>query len=308
MNSELWAGRNLSGKVVVTFVIDTQGDVGSISIVQSPHSLLSCEALSLIAAMPEWTPATQNGKPVNMRWSLPIRFGLADAETSQVTDELKYSEVTITEKAYELRRNDDNVKRRLGPLLGKYYFQQFNYEKAFSFLQFNPKTAEQYNMLAFSAFKLDRLEAADKYYDEALKLNPSLEINAEARQVAQKFVVDKREQERLARIEAERRAAEAEKERLLAIKNAGIGDKLEYSETWQWRDGSWIFFTLTGSYSMKVTCFIERKEGDRYQIRVGDVTSSDPERHTTPTINGVRAGKGDVLWIKPPYKGFIYSD
>jgi cyclophilin family peptidyl-prolyl cis-trans isomerase len=92
--------------------------------------------------------------------------------------------------------------------------------------------------------------------------------------------------------------ARAEAKRINDIKNAQIGEKLLYSETWTYREGFWIFQT-SGSYSMKVTCFIERIEGNRYQLRVGDVESSSSEKYSTPTINGVRVSKGNIIWAKP---------
>ena len=50
---------------------------------------------------------------------------------------------------------------------------------------------------------------------------------------------------------------------------------------------------------MMVTCFIERIEEEHYQLRVGDVSSSDNRRSTTPTINGVNVSKGDIIWARP---------
>lgn len=64
----------LGGNVMVNFVITTQGAVDSVTVVQSVREDLDAEAVRLVRNMPTWKPATQNGKPVNARMSLPIGF------------------------------------------------------------------------------------------------------------------------------------------------------------------------------------------------------------------------------------------
>ena len=175
-------------------------------------------------------------------------------------------------------------------------------------IQLPNKNAEQINKLALTSFQLDKFEEADKYYTEALRLDSTISIDVTARETSQKNVAElrrKKEQERIERDELEELKRNAEEKqrievairRISEIKNAEVGDKLLYSETWSWKEGFWV--QQTGTYSMVVTCFIERKEGDRYQLRVGDVTSSDSRRFSTPTINGVKVSKGDIIWARP---------
>jgi TonB family protein len=64
----------VSGNVVVNFVITTQGNIDSVTVAQSVREDLDAEAVRVIRNMPPWKPATQNGKPVNARLSLPINF------------------------------------------------------------------------------------------------------------------------------------------------------------------------------------------------------------------------------------------
>ena len=177
-----------------------------------------------------------------------------------------------------------------------------NYAEFYEFLKQVPnKTAEQYDKLAFTSFQLEKFEEVVRYYDEALKLQPSLSINTEAHEASKKYVAELREKERQEREERNRlneiQKKEAEVRRVADLKKAQVGDKLLYSETWHWEEG-WIFIDR-GAYTMMVTCFIERIEGDRYQLRVGDVSSDDNRRSTTPTINGVRVNKGDLIWARP---------
>ena len=66
--------------------------------------------------------------------------------------------------------------------------------------------------------------------------------------------------------------------------------------------GGW-FFRSSGRYSMRIICFVEQNvnEGERLQIRVGSVESTDRDRYSTPVIDGIEYRKGDVIWIKPLY-------
>ena len=104
------------------------------------------------------------------------------------------------------------------------------------------------------------------------------------------------------RAETERLRQEAEKRRVAAFKNAQPGDKVYYSQDYEWSSGGW-FFRSSGRYSMRIICFVEQNvnEGERLQIRVGSVESTDRDRYSTPVIDGIEYRKGDVIWIKPLY-------
>ncbi len=62
------------GKVVVSFVIAQDGSITDVIALLSPHEELSKEAERVIKTMPKWKPARQGGKPVRMRYTLPIIF------------------------------------------------------------------------------------------------------------------------------------------------------------------------------------------------------------------------------------------
>ena len=178
-----------------------------------------------------------------------------------------------------------------------------NKDELYEFLNQLPnRDPELNNKLAYVSYQLGKFEEANAHYNFALRVQPSLSVNVQARETSRKFVEEKREKEQQEREERNRqdeiRKQEAEVRRITDLKKAQVGDKLLYSETWGYTDGVWLFQTH-GAYTMMVTCFIERIEGDRYQLRVGDVSSSDRNRSTTPVINGVRVNKGDLIWARP---------
>lgn len=64
------------GVVIVAFVIGKDGKLTDVKAVRTPHESLSKEAVRLVKSMPTWTPGKQNGQPVKVSYSLPIRFKL----------------------------------------------------------------------------------------------------------------------------------------------------------------------------------------------------------------------------------------
>ena len=66
----------IQGKVLVEYVIDTDGSIKNARISRSVNELLDKEALRVINAMPNWTPGKHNDKVVKVRYTLPIQFRL----------------------------------------------------------------------------------------------------------------------------------------------------------------------------------------------------------------------------------------
>ena len=72
------------GTVIVGFVVDREGNITEPKILRSIDEALDAEALRVISSSPKWTPGTQNGKPVNVKYTVPVRFQLpASKETEQ---------------------------------------------------------------------------------------------------------------------------------------------------------------------------------------------------------------------------------
>lgn len=65
---------NIMGRVIVQFVIDEKGKVRDPKVLRSVDPILDKEAIRVINAMPDWIPGTQGGKPVKVKYVLPINF------------------------------------------------------------------------------------------------------------------------------------------------------------------------------------------------------------------------------------------
>lgn len=68
--------KGMQGAVVVQFVVEPDGSVSNVHVVRSVFPSLDTEAVRMVKAMPKWSPGMQNGKPVRVRFNVPIRFSL----------------------------------------------------------------------------------------------------------------------------------------------------------------------------------------------------------------------------------------
>lgn len=62
------------GMVVVSFVVDKDGTITETEILKSVHPDIDAEAIRVIIQMPKWKPGKQEGEPVRVRYSLPLKF------------------------------------------------------------------------------------------------------------------------------------------------------------------------------------------------------------------------------------------
>lgn len=68
--------KKLEGTVVVTFSVDVLGKVKDTKVSTSVHYTLDEEAVRCIASLPEWDPATREGRPVESSYIMPVVFKL----------------------------------------------------------------------------------------------------------------------------------------------------------------------------------------------------------------------------------------
>ncbi len=69
--------RGIQGKVMVRFVIEEDGRLSNIRVIESVNEELDAEAVRVIKMMPRWEPGKQDGENVRVTYNLPIKFTLA---------------------------------------------------------------------------------------------------------------------------------------------------------------------------------------------------------------------------------------
>lgn len=66
--------KKIQGRVVVSFVVDSEGSVTSVKVIQSPSQILSDEVGRALSSAPKWSPGMANGEPVPVEFTLPVDF------------------------------------------------------------------------------------------------------------------------------------------------------------------------------------------------------------------------------------------
>ena len=68
--------KNIQGRVLVSFIINKDGTIVEPEVVKGVDPLLDKEALRVISKMPQWKPGVQRGKPVRVKYTVPVNFRL----------------------------------------------------------------------------------------------------------------------------------------------------------------------------------------------------------------------------------------
>jgi protein TonB len=66
----------IEGRVVLQFVVDKDGKISQVEVLKKLGWGLEEEAVRVVKTMPPWKPGKQNGKPVIVRFTLPVVFRL----------------------------------------------------------------------------------------------------------------------------------------------------------------------------------------------------------------------------------------
>ena len=69
---------SIEGRVVLSFVVETDGSITEPKVVRSVHPLLDEEALRVAKLMPKWEPGYQNGIPVRVKYNIPVTFKMGE--------------------------------------------------------------------------------------------------------------------------------------------------------------------------------------------------------------------------------------
>ena len=64
------------GRVTVQFVVNKDGSIVDAKVLRGVDPYLDKEALRVIGTMPKWKPGMQRGKPVRVKYTVPVMFRL----------------------------------------------------------------------------------------------------------------------------------------------------------------------------------------------------------------------------------------
>jgi protein TonB len=67
----------IQGRVICQFVVNKDGSIVDVEVVRSGgDASLDKEAIRVIKSMPKWKPGKQRGKPVRVKYTVPVNFKL----------------------------------------------------------------------------------------------------------------------------------------------------------------------------------------------------------------------------------------
>lgn len=80
----------IQGRVIVRFIVEKDGSITNAEVSRYGGSLgggCNQEAIRIVNEMPKWIPGTHRGKPVRVRYNLPVKFELKDNKPKKVRKE-----------------------------------------------------------------------------------------------------------------------------------------------------------------------------------------------------------------------------
>lgn len=73
----LMAQKNrIQGRVLCQFIVNADGSIADVEVMEGIHPSLDQEARRVLAAMPRWKPGKLRGKSIPVRFTLPVEFRL----------------------------------------------------------------------------------------------------------------------------------------------------------------------------------------------------------------------------------------
>ncbi len=66
----------IQGRVICAFVVNRDGSIVDAEVLRGVDPSLDKEALRVIMSMPKWKPGKQRGKPVRVKYTVPVTFRL----------------------------------------------------------------------------------------------------------------------------------------------------------------------------------------------------------------------------------------
>jgi len=104
----------INGKLNVSFVVDTTGRITD----AVPNNCIGAgcesEAVRLLEMSPTWKPGIQNGKPVRVRYSVPISFSLGNDKVTAYMGNLRKSDYGFVFSIKDSLYTIDEAEKILG--------------------------------------------------------------------------------------------------------------------------------------------------------------------------------------------------
>ena len=103
--------KGLQGRVITTFVVETDGSISNAHVVKPIDPALDAEALRVVNAMPKWEPGKQGGQPMRVKYTIPVTFRLDNGAPIPPMAEQSSSQIA---EAVVMGHQEDHASGRNG--------------------------------------------------------------------------------------------------------------------------------------------------------------------------------------------------
>ena len=92
------------GRVIVQFVVRKDGSLSDFKVLRPVDPWLDAEAIRVISTMPKWKPGMQDGKPVSVKFTLPVTFMLEGTNSKP-----KAGDNDVVVVGYGVQKSEESV-------------------------------------------------------------------------------------------------------------------------------------------------------------------------------------------------------
>ena len=103
------AAKNISGRVIFSFVVEKDGSTSDFTVLRTPDKLLAAEVERIFKTCPKWEPGTQRGEKVRVKYTVPIVFAVQGGDTAS-SESLKAFNIAME----QIQKGDDLEKAMNG--------------------------------------------------------------------------------------------------------------------------------------------------------------------------------------------------
>lgn len=160
-------GKEVEGKVTVTFVVDSEGNTTKIRVVTGLDETLDKVAVYVVSNFPKWKPGRQRGRPVAVSYTIPVVFSAKKGELTKIEiDKAK----ELEEKLKSFKYDNESAKY----LSNSDKFRKF--EEEIRNENYNETSVFEVNRYLFSTTQLGWLNC-DRFLKENRKLTDLFILN-----------------------------------------------------------------------------------------------------------------------------------
>lgn len=156
--------KKLNGVVYISYIVDVDGSIKDVQIAKGSHKTLNEEAVRVVKLLKGYKPGIQDGKPVPVQFTVPIRFVLY----GRPSDTYSYSSRQFTSNSHI--RDYSPMLEEANKALGKHEFDEAVklYTRS---IELKETETQAYFERGVAYYALEEIDKAEADFAQAIKLS-----------------------------------------------------------------------------------------------------------------------------------------